>query len=52
MEVLDPSNAGILAIVVLVAQLVGKIIPDQSGGFLGVLRSVAKFVGLYVQNRK
>lgn len=52
MEIFDPANAGIIAIVVLVAQLIGKIIPDGSGGVLGVIRSIAKFVGAYVENRK
>lgn len=52
MEILDPSLAGPLAIIALVAQLLGKLIPDQSGGVLGFIRSVAKMVGLYVENRK
>lgn len=52
MEVLDPANTGTIAIVILVAQLIGKVIPDGSGGVLGVIRSAAKFIGLYVQNRK
>lgn len=52
MESIDTSMAGILAILVLVAQLIGKIIPDQSSGILGVIRSVAKMIGLYIENRK
>jgi hypothetical protein len=52
MEFLDPSMAGPAAIIVLVAQLVGKLIPDEVGGVWGFVRSAAKLIGLYVQNRK
>lgn len=51
-NIFDPSNAGLLAIVVIVAQAVGKIIPDGSGGVLGFIRAIAKMIGLYVENRK
>lgn len=52
MELLDPSNAGVLAIIILAAQLIGKIIPDSAQGPLGFIRSVAKVIGAYVPNRK
>ena len=42
--------AGIAALIVAVAQLIGKAIPDTATGALGVVRKVAKVVGLYVQN--
>lgn len=41
----------ILAVVVAVCNLVGRLIPDDATGALGVFRKVAKVVGLYVSNR-
>ncbi len=52
MDVIDPQVAGILALVVMIAQLIGKSIPDSATGFLGFLRKLAKFIGLYVPNNK
>lgn len=49
MNISDPS---IIALVVLVAQLVGKAIPDSAGGILGIVRKLAKVVGLYVKNQE
>lgn len=42
---------GVLALVSLVARLIGKAIPDSATGALGIVRKVAKVVGLYVSNR-
>lgn len=50
MNVIDPQTAGYLALAVMVAQLIGKTIPDSATGVLGFIRKVAKFVGLYVPN--
>ena len=47
--VADPS---IIALVVLVAQIVGRAIPDSATGVLGVLRKLAKIIGLYVDNQE
>jgi hypothetical protein len=40
-----------LIILVTVANLVGRAIPDSATGVLGGVRKVAKIVGLYVGNR-
>jgi hypothetical protein len=45
------TTAGLLALAVAVAQAIGKLIPDTATGALGIVRKVAKVVGLYVQNR-
>jgi hypothetical protein len=41
----------ILAFVVAAANLIGRLIPDDATGFLGVIRKIAKVVGLYLSNR-
>lgn len=46
------SMAGIVALVVAVAQLIGKAIPDTATGPLGIVRKLAKVVGLYAPNAK
>jgi hypothetical protein len=43
-------TAGILAIIIAVAQLVGKAIPDTATGLAAIVRKVAKVVGLYIPN--
>lgn len=40
-----------LAVVSLVARLIGKAIPDDRTGWVGTLRTVCKIVGLYTSNR-
>ena len=49
MNISDPS---IIALVVLFAQVIGRAIPDSAGGILGIVRKLAKVVGLYVKNQK
>ena len=49
MNISDPS---IIALVVLAAQIIGRAIPDSAGGILGIVRKLAKIVGLYVKNRE
>jgi hypothetical protein len=44
------TAALIIAGVVGLAQLIGKLIPDTATGSLGVMRKVAKVIGLYVPN--
>ena len=46
---IDPS---IVALVVLGSQIVGRAIPDSATGFLGIVRKLAKVVGLYVKNQE
>jgi len=46
------TPAGIIAFVILVAQFIGKMIPDSATGVLGTVRSIAKVVGIYVPNRQ
>lgn len=40
-----------VALISIAANAVGRLIPDDKRGVLGVLRKVAKTVGLYVPNR-
>lgn len=42
----------LLGVVVAVANLVGKLIPDDATGFAALIRKVAKVLGIYVANRK
>lgn len=50
-ELLTPENtAGLIAIGIMIAQFIGKAIPDTATGILGFVRKLAKFVGLYVPN--
>ena len=42
---------GVLAFVAIVAQFVGRVIPDNKTGILGFIRKVSKVLGLYVSNR-
>lgn len=46
------TEAGIVALVIVVAQIIGRLIPDEATGILGVIRRVAKLVGLYTGNRE
>lgn len=49
---IDPmALMGFLALISLVSQLIGKAIPDEATGFLGLVRKIAKVIGLYVTNR-
>lgn len=41
----------ILGVIVALANLAGKLIPDSATGPLGILRKVCKVVGLYITNR-
>lgn len=48
------SSAHVLVLLVvlsLVCNVLGRLIPDDATGFLGVLRRIAKVLGLYVSNR-
>jgi len=47
-----PTDPSIIAFVVLAAQIIGRAIPDSATGFFGVVRKLAKIVGLYVNNQK
>jgi hypothetical protein len=53
MDTIDvQSMAGLVALAVAVAQLIGKVIPDTATGPLGVVRKLAKIIGLYAPNAK
>lgn len=41
----------VLVAVALVAQLVARLIPDDAGGVLGIVRKIASVLGLYASNR-
>lgn len=49
---LDPATVIFyLTLVVLIANLVGRLIPDDVTGFMGTVRNVAKVLGAYTPNR-
>ena len=48
MTMTDPS---LVALVILLAQVIGRAIPDSAGGVLGAVRKLAKIIGLYVKNQ-
>jgi hypothetical protein len=39
------------AIIMVVSGFVGRIIPDDATGLLGLIRKLAKILGLYASNR-
>jgi len=39
-----------IMVAVAIANLVGRVIPDDATGILGIIRKVCKFIGLYVPN--
>ena len=41
----------LLPLVSLICQMIGKAIPDDAQGFMGLVRKGAKILGLYVNNR-
>lgn len=48
----EPSTVLLMAgIGIMVANLIGRLIPDTAEGWLGSLRDLAKVVGAYVPNR-
>lgn len=49
---IDPSYLAIyLTLIVAVANIVGKSIPESATGPLGIIRRVCKIIGLYVPNQ-
>ncbi len=49
------DNGDVVAIIVaavLFFERVGKLIPDDAAGILGLLRKLSKLGGMYVRNRK
>lgn len=49
---LEPSTMLLVfGVFVAVCNLVGRLIPDEVVGFLGAVRKVCKFVGMYTSNR-
>jgi hypothetical protein len=48
------SSAHVIVLLVtisLVSQVIGRLIPDDATGLLGVIRQISKVLGLYVSNR-
>lgn len=49
---LDPATLLLLVgVIVAVGNLLGRLIPDDATGVLGIVRKISKFVGLYASNR-
>ena len=49
---IEPATALlIVGILVSLCNLAGRLIPDEATGWLGTVRKVCKFVGLYASNR-
>lgn len=52
MSTIDIHTAGgLLTLGLIVANAVGRAIPDSATGVAGTVRKLAKFVGLYFPNR-
>jgi hypothetical protein len=49
MITIDPST---VALIMLGAQIIGRAIPDSATGVLGIIRKLAKVVGLYFKNQE
>jgi hypothetical protein len=47
----DSTLLAKLAIISIVANAVGRIIPDDATGVAGVVRKICKVIGIYVPNR-
>lgn len=48
----EPSTALLLVVtLVALANLAGRLIPDDATGFLGLVRKLCKIIGLYASNR-
>lgn len=49
---LTPEQFGVVLLAIsMLAQLLARVIPDDSTGLLAVVLRVARFVGLYTKNR-
>jgi len=49
---LSPSAIGVIIGAVILFERIGKAIPDEAVGVLGMIRKVAKVLGGYVENQK
>jgi len=49
--VIGGTAAIVILVVAKVAEVIGKLIPDDKTGFLGAVRKVCKFLALYVSNK-
>lgn len=45
------ASGAVGALVIALAQFIGKVIPDSAGGVAGVIRKLAKLISLYVPNK-
>lgn len=49
---LDPLFvAGLVPFIILGSNLIGRAIPDDAAGWQGIVRKIAKVLGLYLSNR-
>src|SRR5690606_23433152 len=49
---IEPSTALLLVgLIIAIANLGGRLIPDDKTGFLGFVREACKLIGLYASNR-
>lgn len=46
------TDTSIITLVILAAQIISRAIPDSADGFLGIVRKIAKVIGLYVKNKE
>lgn len=51
-EVLSGTVLAVVLGIYKVFQLLAKVIPDDKGGFLGIVRKVAKVLSMYTVNKK
>lgn len=49
---IDPGTIATIVAVVLFFERIGKLIPDDATGILGLVRKASKILGGYVENQK
>lgn len=49
---LQSIDPGIVAMIIVIAQFVTKVIPEDAGGVLGIIRKLFKLIGVYTSKRK
>ena len=51
MDFFTADHAAIISAIVVLAQCIGRAIPDSATGVVGVIRKIAKVLGMYMPNR-